>query len=149
MLQKSLKKKRRRRFLLYFTYCRCVKENGPPCQYIIWCSPSFWGHWSSMFMSKTLTFWISLCSRKAGMYVAKLFIESIRHAEEQTITWKNVMPALHYTTHPAAWGKVLHTFTMSNTNLKLSECRRGLLLFHSPNLQGKPQTYTGTCPSKL
>lgn len=39
------------------------------------------------------------------MHVAKLFIESIRHAEEQTITSKNLMPALYYHYSPSCLGK--------------------------------------------
>lgn len=56
--------------------------------------------------AQRLSFRIPLCGRKAGMYVAKLFIESIRHAEEeQTITLKNVMPALYYHCSPSCLGK--------------------------------------------
>lgn len=56
--------------------------------------------------AQRLSFRIPLCSRKAGMYVAKLFIKSIRHAEEeQTIILKNVMPALYYHCSPSCLGK--------------------------------------------
>lgn len=54
------------------------------------------------------------------MYVAKLFIESIRHAEEeQTITLKNVMPALYYHCSPTCLRKAIAQFFLEQNK---SEC---------------------------
>lgn len=62
------------------------------------------GHLSSR--AQRLSFHIPSRSRQAGMYVVKLFIESITRAEEkQAITLKNVMPALCYHCSPSCLGR--------------------------------------------
>lgn len=75
--KRETKKKRERRgnFLLYSIHVLNLREeNGSSCQSSIWCSPSSYSHWSSVFIC------IPLWSRKAGMYywiLFTLFIESV------------------------------------------------------------------------